>query len=47
MRIHQDMIDFQHHAKLGSDVWIGANAIINRGITVGDGAVIGAGSCSS
>jgi acetyltransferase-like isoleucine patch superfamily enzyme/acyl carrier protein len=29
---------------IGSDVWIGANALILSGVTVGDGAVIGAGS---
>jgi len=27
---------------IGNDVWIGANAFIKRGVTVGDGAVIGA-----
>jgi acetyltransferase-like isoleucine patch superfamily enzyme len=29
---------------IGNDVWIGANAIVMRGITIGDGAVIGAGA---
>jgi len=29
---------------IGSDVWIGANCIILPGVTIGDGAVIGAGS---
>lgn len=29
---------------IGNDVWIGANAIIKRGVTIGDGAVIAAGS---
>lgn len=29
---------------IGSDVWIGANAIIAGGIEIGDGAVIGAGA---
>lgn len=29
---------------IGNDVWIGANATILRGVTVGDGAIIGAGS---
>jgi acetyltransferase-like isoleucine patch superfamily enzyme len=28
--------------KIGNDVWIGANAIILAGVTVGDGAIIGA-----
>lgn len=29
---------------IGNDVWIGRNSIIMEGITIGDGAVIGAGS---
>lgn len=29
---------------IGNDVWIGANAIIFEGVTIGDGAVIAAGS---
>jgi maltose O-acetyltransferase len=30
--------------KVGNDVWIGANATILKGVSIGDGAVIGAGS---
>lgn len=29
---------------IGNDVWIGANAVIIKGITIGNGAIIGAGS---
>lgn len=29
---------------IGNDVWIGCNAVVLAGVTVGDGAVIGAGS---
>lgn len=29
---------------IGNDVWIGVNAVIMRGITVGDGAIVGAGA---
>ena len=32
----------QTHCKIGNDVWIGAGASIMTGITIGDGAVIGA-----
>lgn len=32
---------------IGSDVWIGLNAVILSGVTIGDGAVIGAGSIIS
>jgi acetyltransferase-like isoleucine patch superfamily enzyme len=30
--------------RIGSDVWIGAGAIVLKGVTIGDGAVIGAGA---
>jgi chloramphenicol O-acetyltransferase type B len=30
--------------KIGNDVWTGANAVILKGIEIGDGAVVGAGS---
>ena len=30
--------------RIGNDVWIGGGAIILPGITIGDGAIIGAGS---
>ena len=33
--------------KIGSDVWIGAGAIILPGANIGDGAVIGAGAVVS
>ena len=29
---------------IGNDVWIGTDSIIRRGVTIGDGAVIGANS---
>jgi acetyltransferase-like isoleucine patch superfamily enzyme len=39
---------FQGHEKkpvvIGTDVWIGANAVILPGVTVGDGTIIGAGA---
>lgn len=30
--------------RIGSDVWIGARSIIMKGVSIGDGAIIGAGS---
>ena len=41
------MIDFKKldaPCTIGNDVWIGAGAVILRGTTIGDKAVIGAGS---
>ena len=39
---------FQGHEKkpivIGSDVWIGANAVLLPGVTIGEGTIIGAGS---
>jgi acetyltransferase-like isoleucine patch superfamily enzyme len=32
------------HILIGNDVWIGSNALILEGLTIGDGAIIGAGS---
>jgi acetyltransferase-like isoleucine patch superfamily enzyme len=31
-------------AVIGNDVWIGANAVIRRGVTIGDGAIVAAGA---
>lgn len=35
---------FEKECKIGNDVWIGCNSTILRGVTIGDGAVIGANS---
>lgn len=38
--------EFEEYRKvtIGSDVWIGINALVRDGITIGDGAIIGAGA---
>ena len=33
----------ERHTTIGSDVWIGDNAVVLKGVTINDGAVIGAG----
>lgn len=35
---------FNERTKVGNDVWIGQNAIVMDGVTIGTGAIIGAGS---
>lgn len=44
--LHSNTTAQHHNLKtiIGSDVWIGAGAIIKRGIKIGTGAVVGAGS---
>lgn len=44
-----DLVERDHHremarTRIGNDVWIGANACVRGGLTIGDGAVIGAGA---
>ncbi len=34
----------EKESQIGNDVWIGSNSVIRRGITIGDGAVVGANS---
>lgn len=35
---------FEKECKIGNDVWIGCNSTVLRGVSIGDGAVIGANS---
>lgn len=37
-------LEYAKPVKIGSDVWIGGNVIINPGVTIGDDVVIGSGS---
>jgi carbonic anhydrase/acetyltransferase-like protein (isoleucine patch superfamily) len=45
-KLSKDRTYFEEYRQtiIGNDVWIGARAILIDGITVGDGAVIGAGA---
>lgn len=40
----RDVADRLLPTKIGRDVWIGANAVILGGVTIGDGAVVAAGA---
>ena len=40
----KDIPEADRSIRIGNDVWIGAHSIIRSGVTIGDGAVIGAGS---
>lgn len=37
-------LEYAYPIKIGNDVWIGANAVINPGVTIGDNVIIGSGS---
>ena len=39
-----ELFDLNNPTRIGSDVWVGANAVIKQGVFVGNGAVIGANS---
>lgn len=43
-RLIRDTADELRPTKIGRDVWIGANAVVLGGVTIGDGAVIAAGA---
>jgi len=43
-KLIRDTPDELRPTKIGRDVWIGANAVILGGVTIGDGAVIAAGA---
>ncbi|MFE4759415.1 CatB-related O-acetyltransferase [Bacillus mycoides] len=44
LNIPQSFKEFNAKTIIGNDVWIGAQAIIMKGISIGNGAIIGAGS---
>jgi acetyltransferase-like isoleucine patch superfamily enzyme len=42
--VHDEVDLKAQEVSIGNDVWIGFNSIILKGVTIGDGAIIGAGS---
>lgn len=43
-RLRQNQEPVQLRTRIGSDVWIGDNAVVRRGVVIGNGVVVGAGS---
>lgn len=43
-KLIRDTADELRPTKIGRDVWIGANAVVLGGVTIGDGAVVAAGA---
>lgn len=41
---HGELFEHWKRPKIGNDVWIGARAVILGGVTIGDGAIVAAGS---
>jgi acetyltransferase-like isoleucine patch superfamily enzyme len=43
-RVHEQPLPDKRGIRIGNDVWIGASAVVLPGVTVADGAIIGAGA---
>lgn len=43
-KVRSTQLEYGKRVKIGSDVWVGGNTVINPGVTIGDNVVIGSGS---
>lgn len=42
--IRNEYLEYGYPIRIGNDVWIGGNTVVNPGVTIGDNVVIGSGS---
>ncbi len=42
--VRNKMLEYGYKVKIGNDVWVGGNTVINPGVTIGDNVVIGSNS---
>ncbi len=42
--IRNELLEYGYPIKIGNDVWLGGNVIVNPGVTIGNNVVIGSGS---
>lgn len=42
--VRNSMLEYGYKVKIGNDVWVGGNTVINPGVTIGDNVVIGSNS---
>ena len=42
--VRAELLEYGYKVKIGNDVWIGGNTVINPGVTIGDNIVIGSNS---
>lgn len=42
--VRAELLEYGYKVKIGNDVWIGGNTVINPGVTIGDNVVIGSNS---
>ncbi|HJD29381.1 MAG TPA: sugar O-acetyltransferase, partial [Candidatus Blautia avicola] len=43
-QVRNTQLEYGKKIRIGSNVWVGGNTVINPGVTIGDNVVIGSGS---